>query len=597
MLKRLRENMKAILWITILAFVALIFLAWGMDIQSGRGPSPGTLARVNGRPVTRDEYEQVTRNTFDAYRNQFGQEPSGAEADGLRDQAWENLIQGILLTQEAHRREFEPTDEEILYSIKMDPPSFVRSMEIFQTDGVFDPEKYRESLRDPLMDWTPLESWVRSTLPMSKLQDLVMWGSKVSDPELKDTYAYVTEKRTISYAFIDPMTFDVDETSITEQQVRDYYSSHKEEFTEPEQAKVAYVFLELRPSAADSAEVLGDMARILSEIRGGEDFAEMAKIHSEDPSADSGGGDPETYFKKRDLRPEMAEVLFSLDVGEVSEPFLDAYGYHIVKLEDKKIIDGEEQVSFRQILKTVSPGRTTVDALWDKVRRIETSVGDGVSLKDAVAAEGLEVSETPYFGRQGFVPGLAGLPRAREIAFEMKVGEVRGPLATYKGHYFIELADKKPERLKPFEEVADDCRRRLVEDLRADMAYRRAVELSKAAASADSLEQIAEAESLEVRTAGPFTRNGFVPGIGRDYQVIGAAFAAQPGDPPVAVKGSRGSYLLRVDSAQPLDEEAFAAEKQRLKQRILQQKQNRAYTAWIKGLEEKAKIKDYRDKY
>lgn len=596
MLKKLRENMKMILWVTIIAFIALIFLAWGMDIQSGRGPSPGTIAKVNGYAITGGELEQAVRSTFEAYRQQVGRMPSDAETDALRDQAWNSLVQQILLTQEARARGVTATDEEVVYSVRMDPPPFLRSQEMFQTDGQFDPVKFREYLSDPLMDWSALENYVRVTLPVSKLQDMITWGAKVTQSELKETYDMANEKRTISYIFVDPLGFQVDEGQVTEDRLREYYTSNRETFTEPEQAKLAYVFLQLQPSAVDSNEVLGDLSRILGDIRGGEDFAEMAMIHSEDPSAEQGGG-TDVYYKKEDLRGQVGEVLFSLEVGEVSDPFVDATGYHIVKLEDKETVDGVDQVKFKQILRTVSPSENTINALWERAQRLETATAEGTKLADAAAVEGLEATETPYFVRDGFVPGLSGMPRAQEAAFQMEIGEVRGPITNYRGHYFIELIDRKRERLTPFEEAKEQCRNMILDEMRADMAYERALELKRAAAQAGGLEQAAEAESLEVKTAGPYNRSGYIPGVGRDIELLGATFATSQGDPPFVVKGVRGSYVVRVDLAERADPVAFEREKASLAQRLLQQKQGRAYSEWISSLQENADIDDYRERY
>ncbi len=595
MLKRLRENMKVILWVTIIAFVALIFLAWGMDIQSGGGRTPDTIAKVNGQVVTNSELETAIRNTFDTYRQQFGRQPSDAEADGLRDQAWESLVQRILIAQEAQERGLTATDEEVVYSIRMDPPQFLRSMEMFQTDGSFDPRKFRQALSDPLMDWTALEYWVRSTLPVTKLQELVTLGAKVTEGELRETYVTLREMRTISYIFVDPLTTPFDESQITESRVREYYSENKDLFTVPEQAKLGYLFLEVAPSAADSAEMVADLGKIAEQARGGEDFAELAQIHSEDPTAEQ-GGDPGNYFKKGDLNSRMEEVLFSLEVGEVSDPFLDPRGYHIVKLEDRTTVDGEEQVSFRNILRTVSPSQTTINLIWDKVQRIQTSTASGLSLAEAARAEGMEMKETPYFGKEGFVPGLAGLPEAKEMAFKMKQNTVRGPIRTYMGHYFLELLDRKEERLKPFDEAREECRRLLLNEIQADLAYEKATSLAEVAVSA-TLEGAAEAESLEVKTAGPFNRVGYITGIGRDHDLIGACFAASTGHPPLAVQGERGSYVVRVDEVEEPDMSAYESQKEELRDRLLLQKQGKLYTAWISALEEGADIKDYRERY
>jgi peptidyl-prolyl cis-trans isomerase D len=595
MLKKLRENMKMILWITIIAFIALIFLAWGMDIQSGRGPKPGTLAKVNGRTITSNELDQAVRNTFDLYEKQFGRQPSEAETDALREQAWENLVQRIILNQEADRRNLQATDEEVVYSIRMDPPQFVKSMEMFQTDGQFDPEKFRRSLSDPLMDWSTLEYWVRATLPITKLQEIVTWGPKISEEELKEAYYATNEKRTMTYVYFDPSATSPDESQITDARLREYYSGHKDIFTEPDQAKLAYLFLELKPSAADSSQVLGDLMGVLGEIKAGEDFAETARIQSEDPTADEGGYAGRT-FKREELNTQMADVLFSLKVGEVAGPFLDPNGYHLVKLEEKTTVDGVEQVGFRNILRTVTPSQETVNALYEASQRVQNAIDQGRTLAEAAQAEGATVQETPYFRKDGFVPGLAGVPKARELAFQMKRGAIRGPFTTSRGHYFIELADRKEERLKPFDEVRDNCRAAVLGEMRAELAYEKATAFAEAAA-ADSLERVAAAESLVVQTAGPFNMTGYIGGLGRDLILVGAAFAVEPDDPPLAVEGQRGSYVIRVDSVQKPDQKTYEKDKETLRQRMLQQRRGAAYAAWIARLEDKADIKDYRQAF
>ena len=596
MLKALRENTKTILWITIIAFVGLIFLAWGMDIQSGRGPAIGTVAKIGGYTITRTELEQNVRAMLQNYRQQYDKSPTDAQAEAIREQAWNDMVQRILLSQEASRRRLEASDEEIIFTIRMDPPPVVQYAPEFQTDGRFDIQKYRARLQDPTLDWSTLENLVRSSLPMEKLQYLVAWGVKVSEPEIRHIYDTNNETRTVSYVFVDPAGMEIDEGAITEEQARDYYENNEERFTEPEKAKLAYLFLELKPSPADSAEVVGDLRRILEEIRGGEDFEEMARIYSEGPAADD-GGNPGRAFKKGELNRAMEEVLFSMEEGEVSEPFLDPQGYHVVKLMEKTTVDEVEQVDFRNILKTVSPGQSTVDVLTEKVQAIERLVLEDMPLRDAARANNSEVSETAFFTRETYIPGLSGLPRAGEQAFSMSVGEARGPVSNYRGHYFIELLDKQKERLKSFEEVRDECLTTLRENRRAEAAFAKAQSIAAAVSGVDSLESVAEAESLEVKTAGPFNRSGYVVGVGREPRFAGAAFADTVGAPPVAVKGTMGSYVIRVDEIKKADPAGFEENRASLMTSLIQQKQNRAYSQWIAELKEEADIEDFRDNY
>jgi hypothetical protein len=179
----------------------------------------------------------------------------------------------------------------------------------------------------------------------------------------------------------------------------------------------------------------------------------------------------------------------------------------------------------------------------------------------------------------------------------MSVGGARAPLSSYKGHYFIELTGKKKSRLKAFEEVRDECFTALLDEMRSEMAHEKAQSLTMAISRGDSLEHVAAAESLEVKTAGPFNRSGYVVGIGREATLVGASFAGSVGGPPLAVKGTRGSYVVRVDDIQEPDPAVLEQQVAGLAVRLAQQKQSQAYSEWMARLEEKSDIEDFRDGY
>ena len=74
---------------------------------------------------------------------------------------------------------------------------------------------------------------------------------------------------------------------------------------------------------------------VLAEIKKGTDFAELAKQKSKDPGAAAEGGDL-GYFDKSQMVPEFADAAFKLNKGEVSDPVKTQFGWHIIKVEDKR---------------------------------------------------------------------------------------------------------------------------------------------------------------------------------------------------------------------------------------------------------------------
>ncbi|MBU1178692.1 peptidylprolyl isomerase [Patescibacteria group bacterium] len=102
--------------------------------------------------------------------------------------------------------------------------------------------------------------------------------------------------------------------------------------------------LEIKQKASDT----------LQQVKDGKDFAELAKENSDDKYSAESGGDL-GYFSRGEMVPEFEAAAFALEKGGVSDLVQTQYGYHIIKLEDKKVTEeGQEQVSVRHILFTTT---------------------------------------------------------------------------------------------------------------------------------------------------------------------------------------------------------------------------------------------------
>ena len=121
------------------------------------------------------------------------------------------------------------------------------------------------------------------------------------------------------------------EESVLDDEIRDYYESHPEEFVTEARVKLAQIFLEL-PSGSTPERIL-DVRRKAEQIRilidDGADFSELAMKYSEGPYRDKGGiiG----IVGPKEILPELEETVFSLKTGEVSEATQTAYGFHVMK--------------------------------------------------------------------------------------------------------------------------------------------------------------------------------------------------------------------------------------------------------------------------
>lgn len=111
---------------------------------------------------------------------------------------------------------------------------------------------------------------------------------------------------------------------VDEEEIKKYYDEHKEMFKSPESVRASHILVKEESEAND----------ILKEINNGLSFEEAAKKYSQCPSASIGGD--LNYFTKGKMVPEFEQAAFSLDKDEISAPVKTQFGYHIIKVTDKK---------------------------------------------------------------------------------------------------------------------------------------------------------------------------------------------------------------------------------------------------------------------
>jgi parvulin-like peptidyl-prolyl isomerase len=124
---------------------------------------------------------------------------------------------------------------------------------------------------------------------------------------------------------------------VTEEEAKKFYEENKTEFTQPETVKASHILF--RVNKEDSEDVANQKLKAAqgaeARAKKGEDFAALAKELSEEPGAKESGGDL-GFFPKDRMVPEFAEVAFSEKVGEITNPVRTQFGWHVIKVTDKK---------------------------------------------------------------------------------------------------------------------------------------------------------------------------------------------------------------------------------------------------------------------
>jgi len=598
MMHQLREKTKAIIIVVAIAFVALMVLEWGMDLtgRSSAQLTGGELGRVNGEPITYDQWASVYQSLY-SQRQAASPEPiSSAESRELEDAAWEQLVAQTLIRQELRRRGITATRDEIVQAVRFAPPPEFYSNEMFQTDGQFDFEKYHQFLASPVVNdqlLLQLEAYYRERIPQSKLMQQVAAGVFIPDAELWRLWRDQHDSVRVRYVAIDPNAAVPDEAvSVSAAEIEAYYRANRSQFERPGQAVVRLVSLDKAPTAADTAAALDRARALRQEILDGADFGEVARRESADSASAARGGDLGSFGRNDMVRP-FADAVWSLPIGRVSEPVQTAYGYHLIRVDRRD----DDSASAHHILVPIERTTESEMALLETADSLE-GLRERLSLAEAAQALGLSAPRQMTLTEEQppAVPGIGRLADGAEWAFseEASPGDVSPLFETGAAFYMLELVERTPAGVYSLEEATPTIRARLVAQKKLERARASGQELVDHIRSGRSLQEVAAAAGLEVREAGPFTRVSFVPGLGQANEAIGTAFGLRPGQTSGLVEVDGFLYIIEVLERRDADRAQFEEQKAFLRARMTAGIEQDRIRRFLADLRSRARIRDNR---
>ncbi|MFQ5640648.1 MAG: peptidylprolyl isomerase [bacterium] len=595
-MQNLREYTKVILVILVLAFVGTIVFDWGMNLL-GMKTTRNVVGKVNGAEITVTQYEQAYANQRENFRNRTGNEPNDSQADFLRNQAWEALVQEHLIQQTLAKKNIAAHDKEIVHLLFNDPPEFLKSQEVFQNEQKqFDMAKYQAALYAPgsSAQWKYVEDILRQSLPYDKFQERLRASVRVTDEEVKMDYIVRNQKVNVKYIFFDPNKLLSKEIEITEEMRQQYYKQHQEDFKEEEKRKIDYVIFSTNATAEDSSAQWELARSLLERAQNGEDFSELAEIYSQDPGTKDKGGDL-GYFETGAMLKPFEEAAFGAKVGEIVGPVVTNYGLHLIKVDDKKREDNKDKVKARHILIKLEASRKTYSTARDDALYFAEEAKNA-GFEELAKEMNLEIKSTDFFIKgNGFVPVLGLNKGASNFIFRNEKDKVGSAEEMNQGFFVYTISEIQKEREQPLSEVTQVIDNKIKQEKRLQMSGDLALKLYNDIQGGIAFETAAVQDSLEIKEVS-FARSGYVTGIGREPNFIGAAFAlSDPNDVSKPIEATRGYYLIKLLGKDAINEEDFNAQKESLGQQLLRRKQGQTFANWLANVKERSKIEDYRD--
>jgi peptidyl-prolyl cis-trans isomerase D len=628
MLDRMRRHKNILKWslaVVVLTFVLLYIPDFVSTRPAGTGAAPGeVVADVGGREVTAGEFQQRYVAQMQNYRTQLGGSINAAllRQLGVDRQILNQMIDEQIALMDADRHGIRVTDDELAQEIMSIPG--------LQENGQFiGQERYQQLLQaqNPPMTVSQFEEGQRRRMILEKLRAALTDWMAVSDSDLEREYTQRNEKVKLQVVALTADRFR-DKVTVSDADVATYYSSRSAEYRRGEQRKIRYLLLDreqarqrvvvpttdvqryyndnieqyqtpeqvrashilLETAGKNDADVKKRAEDILKQVKGGADFAALAKKVSEDKGSAANGGDLD-YFARGRMVPEFEEVAFKLEPGQISDLVKSQFGYHIIKVVDKKPGSTRSLDEMRTQIQQQLSTQTADQRLTEQARNLENRINDPGDL-DAVAKElGVMVQESGLFQRDDPVPGLGVAPQVAAEAFTLADKQVSKAIATSRGPVFITMTEKKDPYVPKLDEVKDRVKDDLIRQRATELSSERANAIAAALKSGGAnFVSAAKAQGFEARDTELIARNSALPeNIGVSPEVDKVAFTLPVNAVSDPIKTSDGTVIVRVVEKDAVTPDEFRKAKEAFRAEILNERRGRFFEAYMTKARDRVK--------
>ena len=616
MLDGMRRHKGWLKWSLALVCLAFVFL-YVPDFfnQSAVSGLPNTvLVRVGSHEITAMEFRRVYLQQLQNYRLQSGEEISEnvLRSLGIHQQVLQQLIDQYSALAEAERLGLDVTDAEVR--------QLIVSLPGFQENGRFvGEERYRQALQfqRPPLSTAQFEEEVRRELLVRRLQSAVTDWVGVTDEELETEYRrrnervrvnvvvfrgddfrdevevtdadiellfneesltyQVPERRQLRFLLIDESII-ADSITPTNAEIQEYYDRNISQFSTPGQIRASHILL--RTENRDEAEVKARSTELVAEARGGADFSELAREHSEDEESAAQGGDLGLFGRGR-MVPEFDAVAFELDVGAISDPVRSSFGFHLIQVTEKQEETTQPLIVARDVIERTLKQEQTIARSSALSNAIASEVSTPADLDSAAAARGLEVQESGFVAPGEPILGLGMAPQVSARAFQLPENEVDGPVRSPLGPTWITVVGRQDPYVPPLDNVREQVREDVLRRKALTLAQQRADEAADLLKGADNFEATAGEAGWTVSASEPVSRGGTFPEIGANVSVEALAFSLPVGGISDVIEAGNVAAIIQVVERQDVVPAEFEAAREDLQTEILNQRRQQFYKSFL----------------
>ncbi len=611
--KKHREKVKKYLLVFFLSIVSIGMVVTLAPLPVGNSnlTAGNVLATIGSDKIT-------TTDLQNSIESRLRNSPLGNDAGiipAIAGTVLNDMVMQRALARQASRMGLEVSNQELRAALEAEPW-------LYQNGKFIGVSQYENIVEEETgMSVPEFEEQLRQSLLLDKLRSVISDGVDVTPAEVHQAFLRRNTKAKIRYVVFDPSQFlksvqvtpaalqtyfdqhrDLyripeerqvqyviispdqvrSQVNITNQEMQNYYTQHLAEYRVPNRVKVAQILFKTTGKSPQEIAALKQTAEsVLAKIKAGAHFSQMAEQYSEDASAANGGliG----WITHGQTVKAFEDAAFSLNPGQVSGLIQTSYGLVIIKVLAKQTAHLQTFSEVQDSIRATLMQQKIADAQQALAQSLEDKLAAQPSQFATIAKQaGLTVKQTPLFKYNTTLPDFGSSQAFQNLTFQLQVGQVGQPISIPMGVALIQLTKIVPAHDPKLSEVQAKVEQDYRQAQSKLTAAQKAMAFAQAVQKGD-FQTVAKTEGYVVKESKDFSRQDYVDNLGSGSN-LSAAFTLAPGQTggPVSLGGKQ--VVFQVVSQTPPSEAEFAAQKDQIREELLDQARNLAWEVYRDNL-------------
>lgn len=454
MLITIRERASGVIGWTVAGVIILVFAVWGIGSYF-EGVSEIIVATADKIEINQQTYQQAMSDRRRRLVQMMGRNVDAElfSSTAFKRQVVEELIDTTLQNETLHASGFRISDAQLA--------ALIQNTAVFHTDGQFDRDRYELLVQNSGMTIQGYESYQRQQGVVDQLVRGLGQSAIVSTNSIDKAWKLLDQRRIASYTtlefdnflddiqvsetaiekeyqanldgYFEPASIQVDylklsvedlgtRLDVDEADILRMYEDNPDRYRQPGSRSASHILLSVSPDAADAQidQVRQRASEIVARARGGESFASLAEVNSDDKGSAKRGGELGVIRPGTMVKP-FEDAVFVMGEGEISEPVRTQYGFHVIRLD--RITESRVQ-SLDQVRSEIEieVRRLRAEERFNELAEIlgSTVFEQPDSLEPAADHLGVKVMRSEWF-TQDAGTGIAEFQVVRDAAFGNEV--------------------------------------------------------------------------------------------------------------------------------------------------------------------------------